>query len=266
MKAQTASRIGVIGHGAVGSRVAADLAAGRVNGAVLAGIVVRGVLVDAPAPQLDLAQALEQCDLIVECAGQEALLAHGKAILCAGVDLLITSMGALADSRFLQSLEAAGPGRLFLTSGAIGGLDLLASGARSDGYDSVVVTTKKLPSSLLQPWMVQAQIDELTAATEPVEIFSGSARDAARLFPKSLNVAAAVAMAIGDWEVVSVRLIGDPTAELTEHVIEANGPSGEYCFVIRNKPSPENPRTSGVVPFSVLRSLESIVGVRGGLI
>jgi len=63
-----------------------------------------------------------------------------------------------------------------------------------------------------------------------------------------------------------VRLTADPKASLTSHVIEASGPSGEYRFEIRNNPSPQNPRTSGIVPFAVLRSLEAAIGERGGLV
>lgn len=266
MKLPVQRRVGIIGHGAIGSRVAAEIALGKVQGAELAAIVARRTLTNAPAVQMHLAEALEHCDLIVECAGQEALVAYGETVLSAGVDLLITSIGALADPIFLKRLEAAGPGRLFLTSGAIGGLDLLASGARSSGYDKVVVTTTKLPSSLIQPWMDPEKADSINSTAAPLEIFSGPASDAARLFPRSLNVVAAVAMAIGNWGVVNVKLVADPGAELTKHVIEASGGSGAYRFEISNKPSPENPRTSGVVPFSVLRTLELIVGDRGGLI
>lgn len=266
MKSQAKRRIGVMGHGAIGSRVAADIASGLVVGAQLAGIIVRRRAKDAPVWQLDLERAMEVCDVIVECAGQEALVEHAETVLSAGVDLLITSIGALADPEFLGKLLDAGPGRLFMTSGAIGGLDLLASGARGNGYDSVVVTTTKMPRALIQPWMDTEQEAGISGASGPVEIFFGPAGEAARLFPKSLNVAAAVALAIDDWDVVSVRLIGDPSAELTQHVIEASGTVGRYRFEISNQPSPENPRTSGVVPFAVLRSLESIIGVRGGLI
>lgn len=266
MRGHTGRRIGVLGHGAIGSRVAAEIDAGRVAGAVLEAIIVRDAGTGIPATHVDLRQALESCELIVECAGQEALREHAELILSAGVDLLITSIGAFADRDFRARMRAAGPGRFFLTAGAIGGLDLLAAGARAAGYDSVAVTTTKLPESLIQPWMDPAQVQGLTQATEPVEIFYGPASEAARLFPRSLNVVAAVAMAIEDWDVVTVRLIGDPAAELTRHLIQASGPTGLYRFEIDNRPSPDNPRTSGIVPFAVLRSLESIVGVRGGLI
>jgi aspartate dehydrogenase len=108
--------------------------------------------------------------------------------------------------------------------------------------------------------------DRLLAATAPVEVFSGGAREASKWFPRSLNVAATVAFAVGDFDLVRVRLHADPGAELTSHVIEAEGPSGQYRFEIRNQPSPDNPRTSGVVPFALLRSLAALVGRPGPIL
>ncbi|GAT87543.1 DUF108 domain-containing protein [Paenarthrobacter sp. CC6] len=268
----TSHRIGIIGYGAIGARVAEDISLGKVVGAELAGIISRTdngtgrPAVERPFPSLTLEAALECCELIVECAGQSAVAEYAEKILGAGVDFLITSIGALADQGLAARLNACGPGRLFMTSGAVGGLDLLEAGAREAAYDSVVVSTTKLPETLVQPWMEQEQADGIRATTEPLEVFLGSAQEAARLFPRSLNVAAAVAEAVGDWDGVQVRLTADPKASLTSHVIEASGPSGEYRFEIRNNPSPQNPRTSGIVPFAVLRSLEAAIGERGGLV
>lgn len=261
----TVRRIGVLGHGAIGSLVAAQIAAGHVAGGVLEGVILRRRQ-DLPYEQFSLDEALDRCDVIVECAGQQAVREHAVKILESGVDLLVISMGVLADNEFAERLAIAGPGRLFFSSGAVGGLDLLASGARMGAFSEVCITTRKLPATLVQPWMSQVQRTELESATAPVEVFSGSARRAAQQFPKSLNVAAAVALAVGNWDVVSVRLLADPDAALTGHTIDALGCSGEYSFSIRNQPSAHNPRTSGVVPWAVLRSLETALGARGGLL
>lgn len=272
MTAATSHRIGIIGYGAIGSRVAGDIAAGKVLGAELAGIISRSTpakarpAVDRPGPDLTLEMALERCDLIVECAGQAAVAEYAEKILSAGIDFLMTSIGALADPPLAERLHASGPGRLFITAGAIGGLDLLGAGAREAAYDSVLVSTTKLPETLIQPWMDPGEAQRIRTTREPREIFCGSAQDAAKLFPRSLNVAAAVAEAVGSWDSVHVRLIADPAAVLTCHLIEASGQSGEYRFEIRNNPSPDNPRTSGIVPFAVLRSLEVALGQRGGLV
>jgi aspartate dehydrogenase len=129
----------------------------------------------------------------------------------------------------------------------------------------VTVSTRKLPQTLLQPWMDDPTQERIRATAEPVEIFRGSAAEAARYFPRSLNVAATVGLAVGDLDLVEVQLIADPTAELTSHVIEADGAAGSYRFEIRNRPSAANPRTSGVVAQAVLRSLSVLVGRPAGI-
>lgn len=256
-------RVAVLGYGAIGSVVAQQIEEGQIQGVGLAGVILRRPREDVAYPQLSIDQAVEHCDLIVECAGQEALREHAVNILESGVDLLVSSMGALADPAFEAKLRQTGPGKLLFTAGAVGGLDLLAAAAKmGGGFEKVLVTTRKLPETLIQPWMTEKQRHELEATDAPVEVFAGTAVEAAQKFPKSLNVAAAVALTVSNWDVVSVRLLGDPQAVLTEHQIQACGPSGEYSFSIKNYPSQQNPRTSGIVPWALLHSLQQIVGAR----
>lgn len=253
-------RVGVIGAGAVGAAVIEVLARGGVAGAELACVVNLQPVPGLSVPQVTVPEAIRTCDVIVECAGQVVVAQHAVRILEAGVDLLVSSVGAFADEVLLTKVLAAGPGRLLFTSGAVGGVDLLASAAVEAPMDSVRVTSRKLPSSLLQPWMDEATQERIRTTTESLEIFRGPAREAARCFPRSLNVAATVAFAVGDFDLVEVSLVADPSAELTTHIIEAEGPTGRYRFEIANRPSPSNPRTSGVVPHAVLRSLSVLVG------
>ena len=58
----------------------------------------------------------------------------------------------------------------------------------------------------------------------------------------------------------TIEGFADPAADLTRHVIEAHGEAGSYRFETANRPSADNPRTSGVVPQAVLRSLSALVG------
>lgn len=262
MAAGSMYRVGVLGYGAIGSVVAAQLASGSVAGARLEGVILRRQHPGPEHEQLGMQQALKRCDLVVECAGQQAVREHAVRILEAGVDLLASSMGALADPVLAAQVQAAGPGRLISTAGAIGGLDLLGAAARMGGIEQVLVTTRKLPATLVQPWMDARRRRELEQASGPVEVFNGPAAVAAREFQKSLNVAAAVALTVGDWDAVQVRLLADPAAELTEHLIEAHGPAGEYSFSVKNYPSPRNPRTSGIVPWALLHSIQQAADAR----
>jgi aspartate dehydrogenase len=253
-------RVAVVGHGVIGARVAEELARGGVDGAELVGIVVRHAP-DTPAgPLLTFEQALDAADLVVECAGQPVVHEIVDAVLSRGSDLVVTSVGALLDDRLGPRLGSLGPGRLLATHGAVGGLDLLASAARSGGLDTVHVRTTKKAPALVRDWMSAAEAERITQSTEPVTVFSGGPSEAARLFPDSLNVVAALATAVGSTDRVTVELVGDASATRTTHEITASGDIGDYSFVIRNTPSAQNPRTSAVTAWSVLQTIASLTG------
>ena len=115
------TRVGLIGHGAIGSVVAAELVSGAV-----AGVELTAVLDDlAPHPDLEV-QSIEELlgdvDLVVEAAGHGALAQYGPVVVDSGASLLIVSVGALADPELGASLVGRSPGRVMYTTGAIGGI------------------------------------------------------------------------------------------------------------------------------------------------
>jgi aspartate dehydrogenase len=259
-------RAAVIGAGAIGSAVIGALVAGRLPGVEPVGYVDDRETTGLGVPRIGLATAMERADVIVECAGPAVITEFGATILDHGVDLLVTSAGALCEPGVAAALDNAGPGRHLITSGAVGGLDILTAAAARAPFDTVRVTTAKLPATLVQPWMDDSEAERLRRTREPVEIFRGGAAEAVRLFPRSLNIAATVGRAAGDTGLVEVRLLADPRAALTRHTIEAEGPCGSYRFEIANLPSERNPRTSGVVPHAVLRTLGVLAGQPRGVI
>lgn len=262
----TPRRIGLIGHGAIGSVVANRLLAGDVPGAALTCIVAQHPIPCSAVRRVGIEEAIAECDLIVEAAGQQAVREYARPVLDAGDDLLVASVGALADLEIARQLLAPAPGRLYVTSGAIGGLDLLAAARRLGRFDRVTLTTTKRPAALVQPWMDDATRAALLAATEPVEVYRGTAADVPARFPKSTNVAAAVALAVGDWHGVTVIVRADPAATRTSHVIEASAPYGDYRFDIRNTPDESNPRTSKIVPYAVLQAIAKIMSGSASII
>ncbi|MEY9846575.1 aspartate dehydrogenase [Streptacidiphilus sp. BW17] len=258
-------RVGLVGWGAIGQVVGNALAEGRVPGAELVGIVDNRTLTGLPAQQLAFEQALESCDLIVEAAGQSVVREWGERVLAAGVDLMVCSSGALTDAALAERLRTTGPGRVYFTGGAVGGLDLLQAVRGLGPLTTVRLTTTKLPRTLLQPWMDPELTERLERAEGPVEVMRGTACDVPAKFPKSTNVAASVALAVGDPRAVEVVVMADPAAVLTRHVIEAEGTHGSYRFEVNHRPDPVNPATSQVVPHAVLRSLDAVLG-RSGMV
>jgi aspartate dehydrogenase len=258
--------IALIGYGAIGRYVHARLLKeqhARVVAVVMRpervaavqdelgeGVPVVGAIGDLAAPP----------GLIVEVAGHAGLAEHGVAALEHGLDLLVVSVGALADPvLYNRLLAAAGPdgGRMLIAPGAIGGVDALAA-AREGGLAQVRYTSRKPPGA----WKGSPaeEVADLDALAEATELYAGPADEAARLYPKNANVAATVALAGVGFADTAVRLIADPAAGGNIHLIEAEGAFGSMTVELRGNPLPENPKTSSLTAYSVLRAIRNRAG------
>ncbi|WP_067465926.1 aspartate dehydrogenase domain-containing protein [Actinomadura macra] len=261
-------RVVVLGRGAIGRPVALALAAGHVEGARLAGVFDSrgGVRYEqgvppfpadgAPLPPESLP---ETADLVVEAAGHPVLEDLGARVVACGIDLLAVSVGALC-APAARSVLTGGPGRLYLSTGAIGGLEVIRALAESGALRRVRIETTKRATTLVQPWMDEAERERLRTLAAPVELLRGSPATVARAFPRSANVAASVASAAGNWDLVEAVVRADPACADTVHRIEVGSDAGEHSFQIRNVPSPDNPATSALVPHAVLRAIRDIAG------
>jgi len=180
--------------------------------------------------------------VVVEAGGHAALRAHGPTVLRAGCDLVVVSVGALADPGLEEELRAAAR-----AGGAIGALDALAAAALS-GLTRVTHTTRKPATVLLGPV-------EAARLTQAREIFRGTAREGALAFPDSLNVAAAVSLAGIGFDRTEVRVVADPGIDRNHHEIVAEGTFGTFRFAIQNIPSDANARTAKLVAMSAVHAL-----------
>jgi aspartate dehydrogenase len=251
-------RIGVIGHGAIARYLQqALMARGLAIQVVIArpgrGAAARAALGATIEVVQDFAAIFPAPDLIVDCAGHAGLRQHGPAILRAGVPLITVAAGALADEEFAARIRATamvGNTRLHLASGAIGALDALAS-AQCGGLGSVLYTGRKPPAG----WRgsrAETVLDLDALHDLPATHFRGSARDAALLYPKNANVAAAVALAGIGFDATRVELIADPAIAANTHEIHAEGDFGAFSFTIQGNTLPGNPRTSALAAMSVV--------------
>jgi aspartate dehydrogenase len=205
----------------------------------------------------------EPLDVVIECAGHSALSSVGPAVLKSGTDLLIASVGALADAAVEQLLYRAckhGGSKLRVPAGAIGGLDVLCA-AKLAGIESVVYSSKKHPNA----WKgtLAESLVNLSSLTQPVTFFEGDGRSAALKFPQNANVAALISLSGIGFEQTKVSLTADPFAMGNTHTIHALGSFGEISITINGKTLPDNPKTSMLAPLSLVRCLlnmnESVV-------
>ncbi|MBB3396190.1 aspartate dehydrogenase [Rhizobium sp. BK060] len=193
--------------------------------------------------------------LVVECAGHQAVHTLVPAVLEAGVDVVVVSIGSLADPGLLERLEESarrGKSRMTVASGAVGGLDVLRS-AKIAGLDDVSYTGSKPPGAWKGTPAEEAF--DLGSLRENTVIFDGTAADAARLYPKNANVTAAIALAGIGFDETKVTLTADPASSSNIHRVQASGAFGRFSITLENRPLPDNPKTSWLAALSVEQSI-----------
>jgi aspartate dehydrogenase len=256
-------RIALIGYGAIADDVVRCLEV-RDEISSLAGILVRPEqlarlrpkasgrfpLVEELAALLDLEPAI-----VIEAAGHEAVARFGAAVLARRIDLMIASVGALADRGLAQTLVAAAPTgtELWIASGAVAGIDGLLA-ARTAGLRSVTYTSLKAPEA----WNgtpAQEALAGGAAQTGRIIFFRGSAREAAAKFPQNANVAATIALASLGLDRTRVLLGSDPHVSGPLGIIEAEGEFGRFNFEILALASSTNPKTSALTGHSLVAAV-----------
>lgn len=259
-------KVVLLGYGAIGKSLHRMLAAHPDRVRVVGILDDRAPRIATAAgrtapPVLTLPQALERADIIAECASPAAVREYGPRIIGSGTDLLIASLGALVDERLRGIVLERGPGRAYLTTGAIGGLDLVRASAGT--IDAIELDTRKQPAALLHPGLPEPLRTKIAAASstgEPCTVFNGSVELAVALFPSNINVAAALALAASDFACVHVTITADPAATRTRHEIRIRGDGGSHDFLIENAPHPNNPGTSALTARAMATGLLRLAG------
>jgi len=240
-------RIGIIGCGAIGSLITEAVDNGIIECDEL--ILYDHDMDKAEALQESLSTAsvvvsnIEEMlqvhpYVIVEAASQEAAREYIGAIVDAGIEMIVMSVGALLDMNIKSS-------RIHTPSGAIGGLDAIANAALA-GIEEITLTTRKNPKTL-----------DMDNKRELV-VFEGDAREAVRHFPREMNVAASLALTVQPQKLL-VRLISDPRETENTHEISVKWRYGSMLLKFINDPHPENPKTSALAAWSAIRLLKDIL-------
>ncbi|MCX8174655.1 MAG: aspartate dehydrogenase [Candidatus Micrarchaeota archaeon] len=184
-------------------------------------------------------------DVVVEAASQGAVPMLASCLR--HCDVMIMSVGALADRKLLETLKTQARRyrrKIYLPSGAIGGLDAVLS---ADGkIERVLLESVKDPPSLQR------------ADVARKVVFEGSAAEACKAYPKNVNVAATLSIAGIGFERTRVRIISDPDARKNIHSVFVKGKTGVMFFKLENEPFAENPRTSALAAYSALAMIKKM--------
>jgi len=263
--------IGLIGCGTIGTHLAMAIESRTIANASLVGVfdvidnnaeILKSKLKSNPKVYSNFDSLIDSSiDIIVEAASQEAVRKFGMPIIKANKDLMIMSVGALADTTFLRELLELAPmkegrSKIYVPTGAIAGIDAIRSVKHL--LDSITLTTTKSPKSLAgAPFFATRKLN-IDAITEVTEIYNGSAAEAVKLFPSNVNVAAVLSLAGLGADKTKVRVVVDPRTTTNQHEIVATGRFGSIKIAVNNVTAPGNPKTSFLAVLSAIECLRSI--------
>lgn len=211
----------------------------------------------------DVRSIPDDVELVIEAASQGAVRMFGRVILKRGVSLMVMSVGALIDSELYETLRTTAKenhARIYIPSGAIGGLDVVNSASIGE-IRELSLKTSKPPKGLTNISFITAAGIDVEKIERPTVVFDGTAEEAIEKFPLNINVASILALAGPGKQYTRVRIIVDPDIERNVHEISMRGEFGEMKCTIQNKPHPRNPKTSYLAALSAIAMVKKIVGV-----
>ncbi|KZC02475.1 aspartate dehydrogenase [Methylobacterium sp. PvP062] len=259
-------RVAIAGLGTVGRAVARALDRGAIPGLSLTTVAVRDAAkaraelaaLDAPPEVVTAFDALEpSADIVLECAPSQHLPAIVRPFVTAGKTAVVLSCGALLEHEDLMETARAHGGQIVVPTGALLGLDAVTAAAEGTIHTVRMITRKPVRGLVGAPYLVENGI-EIAGITEPMRVFSGSPREAARGFPANLNVAVALSLAGIGPDRTELEIWADPVLDRNTHRIEVEADSARFSMTIENVPTDENPRTGRITALSVIAYLRKL--------
>jgi len=210
-----------------------------------------------PPKVMTLTELSDHADVVAECAPAAVFAEVAGPAVERGRIFLPLSVGALLNHLDLAERARQTGARIIVPTGAIIGLDTVRAMAEGQIH-RVVLQTRKPPAGLTgAPHLVENGID-ISNLSEPLRVFHGNAREAARGFPANVNVAAALALAGIGPDRTEVEVWADPGIDRNIQSVTISSDSGEATMTMKNIPSAENPKTGRIVAQSVLSTLRRL--------
>ena len=253
-------RVAVVGLGPIGRKVVEALDKG-IDGLVLAAVSVQDPakhqaflagLKTQPAI-LPIDGLAEVADLVIECAPSKLVRSIVAPFVSRGKTAVVLSVGALLENEDLIALAKQHGGQIAVPTGALIGLDAMTAAAEGNINSVRMVTRKPVNGLVGAPYLVANKID-IEGITEPLRVFEGTAREAAKGFPANLNVAVALSLAGLGPDRTRLEIWADPALTRNVHRMEVDSDSARFSMSIENIPS-ENPKTGRITALSVIAYL-----------
>lgn len=258
-------KLAIIGYGALGKILVSAVLKHLKEDYELIGIydrILEGDHIEIGGTSLLLFDNFEavltsDAQIVVEIAGVGAVQSYGDRILKAHKDLVITSVGSLADeglfAKLKESAKQAGQ-KIHITSGAIGGFDIMQTLFLMGDAKAEVQSTKSPKSLNGAPYLKGKDL----ATDKEVIAFEGNAKEAIAGFPKNTNVSVAAGLVTGGAEKTQVRLISQPGKEGNTHQVTVENPQAKAVIEISSKIDSKNPKSSVTAAWSVAALLKNL--------
>ena len=258
-------RVGIGGLGAIGYPVAKWLDAGvkrlelvAVSAGNRAKAESKISVLSNPVPVVSFSELAQVSDIVVECAPPELFMEIATPAIEAGCVFMPLSITSLLENMELIDRAEQTGARIIAPTGALIGFDALRAAAMGEVY-SVLMATRKPPTSLKTAKFVVEQGIDLDRITEPLKLYEGSVREAAAMFPANVNVAVGLSLAGIGVDKTQYEIWADPSVTRNTHNIKVDADSTRFEITIAGVPTVETPGTGKLTPLSVMATLESLV-------
>lgn len=247
----TRRKIGLIGHGQIGSYVYRALADDDRFEVVFVHDANADSLRDLPNDLvLDRLEDFAQrgADLVCELAHADVAKRWGATILKES-SFFVLSVTALGDAEIEKTLRAtAGENRttVFVPHGGVMGLDAILDGG--DSWEQIEIEMVKHPRNL----DFRASGIDGESITEPTVLYDGPTRGVCAMFPRNVNTHATLALAGVGMDNTHSRLIANPDDDSAIVAITARGSGVE---LVMRRSEQITGVTGATTPRSVLESI-----------
>lgn len=196
-------------------------------------------------------------ELIVDCASSSSFGDIAEPALRAGKTLVTVNSAALLERMDLLEIAADADARIIIPTGGILGLDAVRAAAEGN-ITKVEITTRKPPRALTMAKFVVEQKIDLTGLTEPQLLFQGSVREAAKLFPENVNVAASLSLAGIGPDKTDVQIWADPMSVGNSHTVRVESDAGNLSMSITSALFAQKAISGRMTPQSVIACLRGL--------
>ncbi len=257
-------RVGILGCGAIGSRIAKSIKSECEDKAVVSALFdinpAKAVALQKHLPTKKIVKKsyldlLGSCDLMVEAVNAPDTNQLVRQALSAKKDVLVMSVGKFIDGESILKLAQKEGARLLIPSGAIAGIDAIKA-ASLRPISRITLTTRKPIYGFADNAYVQARCINLSQIKKETILFEGNVKEAVKCFPQNINVAATIALASGAKDKLRIRISTSPEFKVNSHEIEVIGEFGRLITKTENVVCPDNPKTSYLAVLSAVQALK----------